>query len=265
MSIMRYPKVTIVTPVYNGGNYIAKTIESVRDQTYQNIEYIIVDGGSTDNTLSIIESYRDCVSSVISELDEGMYDAVNKGLQKGSGEVFAYLNSDDVYFEDAVRVSVEKILQMGVDMSIGNCEYVDESGEVLYKYVAMPYSFDEVKRLGRIPFAQPSAFWTKKLYDQIGGFDSSLKYVADAKFFYEALKLMGCPPAYVDKYIVQFRLHDDGYTSKAEGEMRQEAMNALGKYKLDEVSLFNFEDLKVKWANRYNFSQKLIKRLLRYS
>src|SRR5688500_12214725 len=95
---MHYPRITIVTPNYNYGHFLEKAIVSVLDQQYPNLEYIIIDGGSTDNSIEIIRKYEKHLAYWISEPDKGMYDAINKGFSRATGEVMAWLNSDDTYF-----------------------------------------------------------------------------------------------------------------------------------------------------------------------
>ena len=91
-----YPKISIVTPTYNQGSYIEECIQSILDQGYPNLDYIIIDGGSIDNTVDIIKKYQDQLSYWVSEKDEGLYDALNKGFKKATGEIFGWLNSDDI-------------------------------------------------------------------------------------------------------------------------------------------------------------------------
>lgn len=100
------PLVSIVTPVYNGEKYLEDTIQSIIKQTYDNIEYIIIDGGSTDKTLDIIKKYEDKIAYWMSEQDRGMYDGINKGFKMATGEIFAWLNSDDKYYHSAVEIVV---------------------------------------------------------------------------------------------------------------------------------------------------------------
>jgi glycosyltransferase involved in cell wall biosynthesis len=104
---MNLPKISIITPNYNGGEYLEETIQSILTQNYPNLEYIIIDGGSTDNSVEIIKKYEDQLSFWVSEPDKGLYDAIQKGFDKSSGEIMAWLNSDDLYHKNAFFTVVE--------------------------------------------------------------------------------------------------------------------------------------------------------------
>ena len=120
-------KVSIITVVFNGGNTIEQTINSVRTQNYENIEYIIIDGDSTDNTREIIQRYRNDIDIFISEKDEGLYYAMNKGLILASGEIIGIINSDDLYAEEAVSKIVEYYNKNNPDVIFGDAIWFDHS------------------------------------------------------------------------------------------------------------------------------------------
>jgi glycosyltransferase involved in cell wall biosynthesis len=121
-------KISIITVVYNNKDTIKDAIESVLNQTYKNIEYIIIDGGSTDGTIDIIKSYRDKIDKFISEKDNGIYDAMNKGLKLASGDIVGILNSDDIYFNENVILNVvAKFEESKTDSIYGDLYYVDEN------------------------------------------------------------------------------------------------------------------------------------------
>ena len=122
-------KVSVITVVYNSVDTIEQTIQSVLNQTYKNIEYIIIDGLSTDGTQKIIEQYLDCIAYFISEKDNGIYDAMNKGIRKASGDIIGIINSDDWYAEDAVENIVDCFKQNDVGLVYGNIIDVFQNGE----------------------------------------------------------------------------------------------------------------------------------------
>jgi glycosyltransferase involved in cell wall biosynthesis len=176
------PKITIVTPVYNCVEYIEETIKSVLTQNYKNIEYIIVDGGSSDGTCKIIEKYLKKINFFISEKDEGMYDALNKGFKMATGKYLAWLNADDLYFNNCISKTVEL-------MEKNNYQWINGiSGTLIKKNLKLRplYYYPNIilkNRLmtpclwGYIP--QESIIFTKKLYSKVGGINRKLKYAGD--------------------------------------------------------------------------------------
>lgn len=254
------PRVTVVTPVYNGARFIARTLESIRAQTYPNIEHIIIDGGSSDDTMKVVERFRDRIAYSVSEPDRGMYDAINKGFAKATGSIYCYLNSDDTYEPDAIEISVSTMIRNNADLCIGNCIFIDQEDHELFRYKGVPLSFKQAQELCRIPFTQQSAFWTRQLYETVGGFDANLRYVADTKFFYEALRVSGCAPAYVDRYIARFRQHAEGFSTKAAAAMEKEHLEVLAHIQA-EPSVFRLaQELRIKWINRGNLFRGLVGR-----
>ena len=128
------PLVTVVTPSFNQGRFIRETIESVLSQDYPNLEYMVIDGGSTDDTLSILKSYQDRFAWV-SEPDRGQAHAINKGWRCAKGEILAWLNSDDIYQPGAIRTAVEYFIHnQQVGMVYGEAYHVDESGQPIDRY-----------------------------------------------------------------------------------------------------------------------------------
>src|ERR1700730_3668142 len=137
-----YPLVSIVTIVFNGEKYIEQTIESVLNQSYKNIECIIIDGGSKDNTISIIKKYEDRLAYWHSEKDEGISDAVNKGIAKATGEMIAILNADDWYEKEAIRMIVETIGQL--DVAYGDVQYWKDNKKSFIQKGAAEHLEEEV-------------------------------------------------------------------------------------------------------------------------
>lgn len=251
-------KISIVTPVYNGERYLRRTIESVLQQNHPDVEYIVVDGASRDGTMAIVDEYRDRFAAVVSEPDTGMYNAINKGLALSTGEVQAYLNSDDVLVPDALRKVDEAFRDPGIDLCFANCIYIDPEDRELFRYDGVDLSFTNIRRLGRIPFAQQTAFWRRGLLQQVGGFDESYKYVADTRFLLECLRRTDGRKRHIDHYLAKMRLHDDAFSTKAARAMEEEHHRALqesgircglGKWPLEAF---------VKWKNRANLLRKLL-------
>jgi len=261
MSESSQQKVTIVTPVFNGARFIERTLQSVRRQTYSNIEHIVVDGASTDSTMRIIERHRDGLAAIISEPDRGMYDAINKGFAKSTGAIFCYLNSDDLFEPDAVELAVNAITQANADMCIGNCIFIDEDDHELFRYIGVPLDYSHTLQLCRMPFAQQTAFWTRDIHDQVQGFDASMRYVADTKFFFNALRLSGRPPVHVNRYVARFRLHAGGFSTKAAKAMEKEHQQVLTDIGVSPGMMRLIQEMRVKWINRGNLWRRMYRRL----
>ncbi len=177
----RRPLVSIVTPSYNQGRFLRRTIESVLNQTYPHIEYVVMDGSSTDESVDILKSYGDRVTWV-SERDRGQTDAINKGFARTHGEIQAYLNSDDVLLPDAVEKVVSYFVRHPqCDMLYGEAYYTDEDDRLTGKYRTADYSFDRL--MADCCVCQPAAFWRTRMAEQIGSFDDRLHYAMDFDYW----------------------------------------------------------------------------------
>jgi glycosyltransferase involved in cell wall biosynthesis len=177
---MNNPKITVVTVCYNAAKTLEKTIQSVINQTYNNIEYIIIDGASTDGTLEIIKKYEDRISYWQSEPDEGIYDAMNKGIKAATGEWINFMNSGDSFYSNDV---LEKLVPQVDDDSVivyGDVNLIFQSDELKIK----PYRLDFLKEHGMC-FCHQSCF-VKTSYHKEHLFDISFKIVADYNLFYNA-------------------------------------------------------------------------------
>jgi glycosyltransferase involved in cell wall biosynthesis len=177
---------SIVTPVYNGEKYLQDTLDSIRRQTFKDFELIVVDGGSSDNTMEIINLNSDLITKTVSEPDNGMYDALEKGFKLATGKYLCYINSDDRLLPHALEFVKSKMKEGKYDLVFGDVNYLSEQGDIVYTHKALLMPKYGVKYMRRLPFAQQSAFWTRDLYNRIGGFDSSLKFVADSEFLLKA-------------------------------------------------------------------------------
>lgn len=199
----KLPLISIITVVYNGEKYLDQTIQSVINQTYKNIEYIIIDGGSTDGTLNIIREYEKNISYWITERDNGLYHAMNKGIAVASGELIGIVNSDDWYEKDTVE-NVIKGYKNYPEKKIfhGNMNIISDYGTTrLYKF--NPSEF-KLKYYGAT-YNHPTFFVTKDEYN-IHTYNNSLRSVADIQFTLEAFLKDKNKFCYIDKTLSNFRL-----------------------------------------------------------
>jgi len=177
------PLVSIVTPTLNRAELLRHTIHSLRQQDYPNIEHVIVDGGSTDGTLSLLAEHEGTYPlRWISEPDGGMYNAVNKGLAMARGDILAYLNSDDLYFPWTVDVAVRAFERdPTADLVFGDLLKVDDATGRQEFFWSPPFDLDFVRRSGFI--GQATVFWRRHVLESEGPFDESLRYVADCDYW----------------------------------------------------------------------------------
>ncbi len=169
-------KVTVVMPVYNGEEYIEYAIKSVINQSYKNIQFILVDGGSTDSTMDIVNKYSEFFEIVISEKDNGMYDAINKGFSHSDGDLMLWLNSDDYLFENAIETAVMVMKKHpSIKWMKGRNAYLDQNNTIRkiacfksYYKSLLKLGFYRTNGLGSI--MQETTFWHRELYEKAGGY-----------------------------------------------------------------------------------------------
>ncbi len=199
-------KVSIITVVFNRVETIASAIKSVQIQEYPNISHVIVDGGSTDGTMERIKELQSANQIVNSEPDQGIYDALNKGIKIADGDIVGLVHSDD-FFSDELVISdvVSAFSDPNVQLVYGDLNYVEEpnTNKVVRHWVAGPFKAQKL-RMGWMP-PHPTVFVRKSLFDQLGGYDTSFKVSAD----YDAMLRffqMGICCAYIPRVLVQMRL-----------------------------------------------------------
>jgi glycosyltransferase involved in cell wall biosynthesis len=199
-------KVSLITVCFNSANTIKDAIESVLSQDYKDIEYIIVDGKSTDNTVSIIENYSSRISKWISEPDQGIYDAMNKAIQLATGEVVGILNSDDFYFDSTIISVVMKVFEtQPVDAVFGDLVFVDANNlsRVVRKYSSKGWT-PERFAFGFMP-AHPTFFVKRRLYEEIGLFKTHYPIGSDYELLIRFLYTHKIKYQYINKVMVTMR------------------------------------------------------------
>jgi len=198
-------KISIITIAYNSQETIEDTIKSVVNQTYSNIEYIIIDGGSKDNTLSIINKYKDKISTIVSEPDKGIYDAMNKGVEKATGDLVGILNSDDFYANETV---IEKIASKikDYDSIYADLVYVDrENTDKVTRYWKAGTYKEGAFTNGWMP-PHPTFFVKKSIYNRFGTYNLKLKSAADYELMLRFLHKEKISTTYLPEVITKMRV-----------------------------------------------------------
>ena len=208
------PLVSIVTPSFNQARYIEATIQSVLTQDYPRIEYLIVDGGSSDGTVEIIKKHAGRIGWWVSEQDKGQTDAINKGFAHAGGEILAWLNSDDMYELGAISNAVKYLMDHPeVGMIYGDCNFINEDGRVIGKFGSAQTSY-RLLRQGYAHIPQQTMFFRADLWKQVGPLDPSFYFAMDYDLWtrlaaHTELK-------YVPQTWANFRLHTSGKTIAAD-------------------------------------------------
>ena len=201
---------SIIIPSYNQGNFIGQTIDSILNQSYKNVEILVIDGGSTDNTIEILKGYGNRIFW-LSEKDRGQTHAINKGIALAKGNIIAYLNSDDFYLDKTLEIIVDAFTTHENALWVtGDYVIVDEEGNKVqnaigkYKtYFRNILSFNLLIVLN--PIIQPSTFLSRALVDKIGLFNEDLHYVMDYEYWLKAMKIQH--PIIVKNSLSAFRIH----------------------------------------------------------
>jgi len=201
-----WPKISIVTPSYNQAQFLERTILSVLNQNYPNLEYIIIDGGSTDGSVEIIKKYEKYLTYWVSEKDNGQADAINKGFSKSSGEILAYINSDDVYLPGVFK-KIVKIFNENpkTDLVFGNIMFIDCYDNFIGELRFTPFNIETLIYEGG-NLHQTGTFWTRKIYDKVGGFNPKYTFCTDFDFFCRVAEVGSM--VYIKDYLSCFRIHE---------------------------------------------------------
>jgi glycosyltransferase involved in cell wall biosynthesis len=258
------PKITIITPSYNQGDYIEQTIKSILDQNYPNLEYIIIDGGSTDQTVDIIKKYEDKITYWVSEPDRGQAHAINKGLEKATGDIVNWINSDDYLEPSALRALAEAVIKnpkKQVFCGYTHC-FWDEDKSTSHTY-RMGLKKNTTATVFNVEMNQPGSFYKTEVLKQLGGVNESLNYVFDNELWMRFLCKYGQENVLlINNLIAHFRQHGN---SKSFGdgfeEFHEEKKNILNwiveklplpQYLVEKVAIENSLDRYC--SNEWEFS-----------
>ncbi len=224
---MNYPKITIITPSYNQGDYLEQTILSILDQGYPNLEYIIIDGGSTDNSVEILKKYEKHLKYWVSEKDRGQSHAINKGIEQSTGDIFNWVNSDDYLSENSL-FEVAKVFTPETTAVCGYCRTFDDSSSSPDVNTQMAIRDTLEKTLVFRDVTQPSTFLNLNLVKEVGGVNEELDYVMDFDLWVKILLIKGQKDILkIDPILANFRLQ---YESKS--------VNDYQKFRAEEYALY---------------------------
>lgn len=223
-------KITIVTVCRNSEKFLEETIVSIINQTYSNIEYIVVDGASTDGTLDIIKKYSPDIDTWLSEPDKGMYEAMNKGLTLATGDFILVLNSDDMLASNnTITNVVDLIRDERPDYFYGNL--IKFKNEKYREVKFFPVSFEQLLLSTHCTFVHHSCFFiSNKLNKAIGGYDDSYKNVSDYDYILKALSAKGAKGKYLNIFISKFRLHENSTYLTVGWRIKEEREKILTHY-----------------------------------
>lgn len=222
-----WPRVSIVTPSYNQGEFIEETIRSVLLQGYPNLEYMLIDGGSTDGSVEIIRKYEPWLAYWVSEPDRGQSHAINKGLQRSAGEILAWLNSDDTYVPGAVARAAG-YLQDHPDVGLvyGDCHMVNQLEGTRKTWLAKEFDLAALV-LGRRGIPQPTVFWRREVSDTVGWLDEDLHYTMDLEYWIRVGRRFKIAPN--RGVVATFIMHDRSKTIAHSLEFARDRLVVLDK------------------------------------
>ncbi len=223
------PLVSIVTPSFNQVNFIEQTILSVLNQTYKNIEYIIIDGGSTDGSLEIIKHYSPSLKYWASEKDSGQTEALLKGLKQSKGQLFAYINSDDLLEPNAVQLMVDAFISTPqIALIYGQCQVIDENNNIISPFIGESISFKKLLTQSMMPsIHQPACFFNLNQIDRTL-FDVKYSFCFDYELILWIFK--NKEAKFIKEHIAQYRIHKETKTNVFTKKMYEEKLKIQWQY-----------------------------------
>lgn len=219
-------KISVVTPSYNQGQFIERTINSVLSQGITDLQYIVMDGGSTDNTRSILEQYANRNQlQFTSEADRGQTHAINKALALADGDIIGWLNSDDIYYPNALQLAHDFFMaNPNTDIIYGKAYMIDEHDQIIEPYITHPWSFEHLIKDCYI--SQPAVFMRRRLIERMGPLDESLNFCMDYEYWIRMGK-MSVELTYISTFFAGARVHANAKTMSAAPAMQYEVILML--------------------------------------
>ena len=223
-----FPRISVITPSYNQGHFLEETIASVLDQQYPNLEYIIIDGGSTDDSVQTIKRYEQHLAFWVSEPDKGQTEAINKGLRMASGEIVTWLNADDLHFADTLATIASAFGRFQEDVIYGDYVLITQGGRTFLRRYEIPFHRD-IMLYGVNFIGQPSAFFRRSLLDRFGYIDESYHYAMDHEFWLR-IATGGASFRHIKHFLSKYRYHSDSKTVGAKNKFVAEMELNRTKY-----------------------------------
>ena len=256
----QFPTVSIVTPSFNQAPFLEMTIQSVLGQNYPNIEYFIIDGGSTDGSVSIIKKYESNLASWISEKDKGQTDAINKGFAMAKGDILGWINSDDTLLPNAVEEAVEFFKSNPQTALVyGNANYIDVESRIIGKFPAAQTSYSQLRR-GYVHIPQQASFFRREIWEAVGPLDTDFFFAMDYDLWVRIARR--APIRYIKRTWANFRLHEDAKTISADDRCWPEMLKVHFR---DGGSIFSLITIKylirklaapyIRWKRKRLFNQ----------
>lgn len=212
--LTHFPKISIITPSYNQSQFLEQTILSVLNQNYPNLEYIIIDGGSTDRSVDIIKKYAHQLAYWTSEKDKGQSEAINKGLKRSTGEIITWLNSDDYYEPGSFAKVAETFADQRINIVSGRGRQFKDTITIAFTKGVDVYEGNLAKTIGWVRMDQPETFFRRKVIDEIGLLDERLHYLMDRDWWLKYLLRYGLEGiSKIEDVLVNFRLHEGSKTT----------------------------------------------------
>ncbi len=257
----KYPMISIITPSFNQGNFLEETILSVLEQGYPNLEFMIIDGGSTDQSVEVIKKYESYLSFWVSEKDQGQTHAINKGFKRASGELINWLNSDDMLVQGALKKLARAVLKSPeADVYYGDYKAVDGSGNLLYQRKCAPYHPDTLF-WGRQLSSQPAVFFRRYLLTHLGWLNENQQFCMDTEFWIRVAR-NGAVFSQVTEPLGITRVHGDAKTTLMQQVLHREHKQIVEKYNALPETNTGTRDLYYLFMNRYWRLNAALRRLL---
>lgn len=237
----KLPTISIVTPSYNQGDYLEQTMKSVLDQQYPHFEYIVMDGGSTDNSVEIIKQYASQLTYWESHPDKGQTDAISRGFLKATGDILYYLNSDDILLPGALELVGQWFMSHPNEHWVtGGMFFIGSNNDLIRQRLDRTYylwgdsvSFQQLKSIGVTSFGQQSTFWRRDAYFEVGELNKNLHFCFDFDLFLKLSKKS--KSGHIPSFLSSFRIHPQSKTMTIE-DIRLKEVHALQKkYQADKI------------------------------
>jgi glycosyltransferase involved in cell wall biosynthesis len=247
----RWPRVSVITPSFNQGEFIEETIRSVLLQGYPDLEYIIMDGGSTDGSLEVIRKYEPWLAYRVSEPDRGQTHAINKGWGRATGDILAYINTDDCYLHGALMTAAQEFcVKPDIGMVYGTAIVVDEAGNELRTWQAHPFDLEIMLTMGNV-VPQPAAFFSASALESVGYVSEAWQMIMD----YELCMRIGLrfPAVCVSGTLARFRDHAHSKTRLRFEAMARELVHFVRTFSTDRISGQDLQTIKHRTLSRIHY------------